>query len=232
MDSSASARPARDAEDLSARIGQRGVPAPIQTAPAGKAVRRVLRKTDLEQAFDDGWVRPGMRVLELGCGAGHHSAWLAQRGCDVLGVDASAATVATAITNHDNDAAAYVAANVAEPGALHGMRFDVLIDPGTLQAAPPTLRPGFAENIRRLTEPGGALLLALAGELVQPDADTHVAVLELLFPAFRHSDRRAVVMDAPATGEQVPAVLYRLVRSRRSVDGGAAAAGWILWPEA
>jgi SAM-dependent methyltransferase len=40
--------------------------------------------------------RPGERILDLGCGDGYLTARLAALGCDVLGVDASAAQVAAA----------------------------------------------------------------------------------------------------------------------------------------
>ena len=33
--------------------------------------------------------RPGQRVLDVACGEGRNSVWLAQRGCEVLGIDVS-----------------------------------------------------------------------------------------------------------------------------------------------
>ena len=33
--------------------------------------------------------QPGMRVLEIGCGEGRNSVWLASLGCQVLGMDVS-----------------------------------------------------------------------------------------------------------------------------------------------
>jgi cyclopropane fatty-acyl-phospholipid synthase-like methyltransferase len=40
--------------------------------------------------------RPGMRVLEIGCGEGRNSVWLAQQGCAVTGVDISPLALAKA----------------------------------------------------------------------------------------------------------------------------------------
>jgi 2-polyprenyl-3-methyl-5-hydroxy-6-metoxy-1,4-benzoquinol methylase len=40
--------------------------------------------------------RPGMRVLDLGCGMGQLTAQIAEAGADVLGVDADAAMIARA----------------------------------------------------------------------------------------------------------------------------------------
>lgn len=39
---------------------------------------------------------PGMRVLEIGCGEGRNSVWVAQMGCRVTGVDISTAALAKA----------------------------------------------------------------------------------------------------------------------------------------
>ncbi len=36
-----------------------------------------------------GLFKPGQRVLEIACGEGRNSVWLAQRGCRVLGIDVS-----------------------------------------------------------------------------------------------------------------------------------------------
>jgi len=40
--------------------------------------------------------QPGMRVLEIGCGEGRNSVWLAQQGCVVTGVDISPRALAKA----------------------------------------------------------------------------------------------------------------------------------------
>jgi cyclopropane fatty-acyl-phospholipid synthase-like methyltransferase len=40
--------------------------------------------------------KPGMRVLEIGCGEGRNAVWLAQAGCHVTGVDISTAALAKA----------------------------------------------------------------------------------------------------------------------------------------
>ena len=41
-------------------------------------------------------VKPGSRILDIGCGAGRHSIELARRGFDVLGIDPSEAMIAAA----------------------------------------------------------------------------------------------------------------------------------------
>jgi SAM-dependent methyltransferase len=49
-----------------------------------------------EQAFVDRFVRPGNRVLVIGCGTGRDIMPLARMGCDVVGVEPAAAAAATA----------------------------------------------------------------------------------------------------------------------------------------
>ncbi|KOG88077.1 methyltransferase, partial [Streptomyces varsoviensis] len=44
----------------------------------------------LTELVIDGTLRPGQRVVDLGCGAGVHAAFLARHGMDVIGVDRSA----------------------------------------------------------------------------------------------------------------------------------------------
>lgn len=66
--------------------------------------RRFDRKYELSPAFGerfrvwttlfDRYVRPGDRVLDLGCGSGVFSRYLAGRGCQVVGIDGSPAMIA------------------------------------------------------------------------------------------------------------------------------------------
>lgn len=82
-------------------------------------------------------VEPGDRVLDLGCGTGHHAAALAQRGVQVVGLDADAAMLKRARAEHQGvtfveaDATAFTLDDVQadEPfdacfsnAALHWMR--------------------------------------------------------------------------------------------------------------
>src|SRR5580700_6778280 len=44
--------------------------------------------------------QPGERILDLGCGTGHLTAQIAERGADVIGLDASASMIAQARQNY------------------------------------------------------------------------------------------------------------------------------------
>ena len=59
-----------------------------------KEIDSILSVVDLET---------GDRILDIGCGAGRHSIELARRGFDVLGIDPSAAMIASAIERADGE---------------------------------------------------------------------------------------------------------------------------------
>jgi 2-polyprenyl-3-methyl-5-hydroxy-6-metoxy-1,4-benzoquinol methylase len=50
--------------------------------------------------FENGWLAPGMSVLEIGCGLGTAAAWLAQRGLRVLAIDVSGHVIHQARMNY------------------------------------------------------------------------------------------------------------------------------------
>lgn len=56
---------------------------------AATPIGRVLRQAVWQQLTP--LVRPGMRVLDLGCGTGEDALWLARQGCSVEAADSSAA---------------------------------------------------------------------------------------------------------------------------------------------
>lgn len=74
----------------------------------------------------------GLRVLDAGTGSGHYAAVLADRGADVVGVDASAAMVAAARERH-GDAAAFLRADLGEPLPFGDGRFDLVVCQLTLE---------------------------------------------------------------------------------------------------
>ncbi|QLH81661.1 class I SAM-dependent methyltransferase [Halosimplex pelagicum] len=102
----------------------------------------------------------GKRVLDAGCGDGTHAAALADRGADVVGVDASEGMVATAREHYgDRDRVAFRHADLTEGlDSLADDRFDLVLcqhvcshvaDLGPVAAA-------FA----RLVRPGGSVVLS------------------------------------------------------------------------
>lgn len=74
----------------------------------------------------------GKRVLDAGTGAGHYAALLADRGAEVVGVDASAAMVEVARERH-GDAATFRQTDLREALPFADGRFDVVVCQLTLE---------------------------------------------------------------------------------------------------
>jgi ubiquinone/menaquinone biosynthesis C-methylase UbiE len=87
------------------------------TALEAPVVRRLL-----------GRVR-GKRVLDVGCGTGRHSVWLAQRGADVVGVDFSKGMLAKACerAGRAGVAAEFFVHDASRPLPLAARSFDVVL---------------------------------------------------------------------------------------------------------
>ena len=108
-----------------------------------------------------GALSPG-RALDLGCGSGTDSVYLARHGWQVTGVD----LVPEALRLAEQHA---IAANVhvrfvrgdatrLEQLDLNGP-FDLIVDFGCLHTLPQDLRPAYVRGVSRLARPGATLLL-------------------------------------------------------------------------
>jgi SAM-dependent methyltransferase len=106
---------------------------------------------------------PG-RALDLGCGTGATSIYLAAHGWDVAGVDFAPNAIRRARraarqqslpgTTH------FVSADVSRPDLLdHAAVFDLVVDVGCLHGLSTAQRSGYAANVTRLTRPGATFLL-------------------------------------------------------------------------
>jgi SAM-dependent methyltransferase len=104
--------------------------------------------------------RPSTTVLELGCGMGDFSRYLARQGLWVSGVDFSARTVARARKK--------AAGHALQPDFFVGdvkglhlftMPFDLALDAGCFQRLRPLERESYALELERLVKPGGTLLI-------------------------------------------------------------------------
>ena len=105
------------------------------------------------KAFADDRPAPA-RVLIPGCGSGREAAYLHGRAWDVLAIDFSAAAIerAAAVLGHDS-----CVLREADFFELSDEPFDVIYERAFLCALPPRRWSAYAEQMARLTRPGGVL---------------------------------------------------------------------------
>ncbi|MFC7225950.1 class I SAM-dependent methyltransferase [Salinirubellus salinus] len=109
------------------------------------AVREVLPDVD------------GRRVLDAGTGTGHYAAWLAERGADVVGLDASAGMLREA--HERTDGPAFVHGDLRAPLPFPDATFDLVCSQLTLDHVEDWDAP-FAE-FARVCRPGGTLVVSV-----------------------------------------------------------------------
>jgi SAM-dependent methyltransferase len=120
---------------------------------------------ELVDAIESGWFPKNRRVIDVGCGNGEISRWLAGQGFAVLGLDYSAAAIKNCrrlSAGHPNAPTFEVVDLCGEDPRLEPA-FN-LIDRGCFHRIVGNLRPVFVQNIAKATVEGGHLLL-LAGTL-------------------------------------------------------------------
>ncbi|MEW6580426.1 MAG: methyltransferase domain-containing protein [Chloroflexota bacterium] len=108
--------------------------------------------------------RPPGRALDLGCGTGTTSLYLAGRGWDVVGVDFAPNAIWRARRKARRAGlagrAVFTSADVSRPDFLGDAGpFDLLIDVGCMHGLTPEQRPPCAANLARLARPGATYLL-------------------------------------------------------------------------
>jgi SAM-dependent methyltransferase len=100
------------------------------------------------------------RVLDLGCGTGTHSIYLAQHGLAVVGVDFSTKAIEMA-RNKARQVGADVDFQIGDVTRLDFLRepFDVVLDMGCFHGLDGAGRARYARHLARLTRSGSTFLL-------------------------------------------------------------------------
>ncbi|HET7874144.1 MAG TPA: class I SAM-dependent methyltransferase [Methylomirabilota bacterium] len=101
------------------------------------------------------WLWPGARVLELGCGEGRDSVFFAVRGCEVTGVDLSAAGLRKAerLAREHQVRVCWIHGDLAR--SAPGPPFDLVYSCGVIHYVPRRRRGPLLERLKTITRPGG-----------------------------------------------------------------------------
>jgi cyclopropane fatty-acyl-phospholipid synthase-like methyltransferase len=130
-------------------------------------------------------------ALELGCGVGRISRYVAQQGVRVVGVDFSSVAISKGQKRvaHDERKPQFIVGDVTHLDGLGGP-FDVSIDVGCFHTLEPQSQPAYVAELSRLLRAGGTHLMwafdaSPGGVLFSP-----AAVKDLFAPRFELQDAR------------------------------------------
>jgi SAM-dependent methyltransferase len=164
---------------------------------------------------------PG-RALDVGCGSGVFSLWLAQRGYRVTGLDflEDAARMARERLRESAPTAQVVCASALEFQPQES--FDLVLDRGCLHTLQPTDRARYRDQVLRWLKPGGSFVLVHLGRRhgldwrpVGPRRRSRAEVLELFGAALEEVEHRSVIQSLPLpVGPTVQLNSYWLRRLR------------------
>jgi len=139
----------------------------------------------------------GKRVLDTGCGTGRHTAWLAQQGARVVGVDPSPEMLAHA--RHKCPGVEFITGTFA-PLPVPDASFDLALNALVLEHLPEVAGP--ITELARVLVPGGALVISVYHPFFLlkgvPPHFKHADLVEYEMPAHVHlvSDYVRAVRDA------------------------------------
>jgi SAM-dependent methyltransferase len=103
-------------------------------------------------------LRPGARVVVVGCGLGDDVAALIERGYDAVGFDVSPTSIDWARRRFPEHARSFFAADLMQPPPRLRRRFDLVAEVYTLQALHPSQRQSAAASVAAMACPRGAVL--------------------------------------------------------------------------
>lgn len=134
---------------------------------------------------------PVRSVLELGCGVGRFSRYLAHRGLRVTGVDFSPVAIAKAQERvaRDNERPEFLVGDVTRLGILSSP-FDVSFDVGCFHCLDPQGQRAYVSEVSRLLKPGSTHLIWALDSAPSDLQLSPRAIREAFAPAFELQNSR------------------------------------------
>jgi len=128
---------------------------PLEEIPWQKAQADYFTKV-----IETGKVKPGL-TLDLGCGTGIKSIYLAKKGFKVIGVDISKTAIKYAKENarRAGTKIKFIVADATDLSFLKNKKFDFILDWANLHGIPSSKRKRYIREITKHTKKDGKLLL-------------------------------------------------------------------------
>lgn len=109
------------------------------------------------------YVVPGDYVIDLGCGSGIFSNYLAEKGCQVIGIDGSAAMIGLANQKKTSDKVQYIRQTLPLVNPMPYGQQDVVIMSSLLEYLPDTKQ--MLWQVSNLLRPNGLFLVSMPNRL-------------------------------------------------------------------
>lgn len=174
-------------------------------------------------AVDEGWLPSGAHALDIGCGEGDVTAWLASRGFPSVGIDIASAAIERARARHGQSQASleFHAADICA-SAPPGRQYRILIDCGCLHQIPDEDRSAYLENLLHVSAPDARMLLLMRayrdgipfGDPAERERVTMQAqaALASAFEIVETADTQLGRPDATGDAASLPGIAFRLCR--------------------
>lgn len=121
-----------------------------------------MTRTHSEVVYSAGMVKPG-KTLDLGCGNGRNSLYLAANGFDVTAWDKNAASIDNIESIKAKEGIANLQTAIQDLNSLHfDGEYDFILSTVVLMFLQPETIPGLIDNMQRCTKPGGYNLIVAA----------------------------------------------------------------------
>jgi SAM-dependent methyltransferase len=177
---------------------------------------------EIDEAIRSGWFQKDNRVIDIGCGNGEVSRWLAEQDFPVLGIDYSAAAIENCrrLSAGQGKSISFEVADLCDE-TLELPTCASLVDRGCFHRIADNFRPVYAHNIARATVSDGHFLL-LCGTFQDPRFVSYRAArsepelkahIESIFGDYFTVERAdPAVINAKKDQEAMPAMAFWMVR--------------------